>query len=122
MIATNVTKKIPANARDLIRAGSFLKENELSLGVLGRTAARMKKTTAARAAIIRNALLHPVISPIVLPKGRPAIIANEEPDTTMLRAAGPFPSGATLTARGVTIDQNMAWEHATPILEIISML
>lgn len=34
----------------------------------------------------------------------------------------PFPSGATLTARGVTIDQNMAWEHATPILEIISML
>ena len=82
----------------------------------------MQKMMAAMAAMIRKAALQPTKSPIVLPKGSPTIMANEEPDTTMLRAAAPFPSGATFTATGVTIDQNMACEQATPILDIISIL
>ena len=48
-------------------------------------------------------------------------MAMDEPATMMLRAMEPLPFGAILTASGVTIDQNMAWEQATPMRESISM-
>ncbi len=64
---------MPSSAGDLMRAGSFLREKELSLGVFFRTAARMQKMMAAMAAMIRKAALQPTKSPIVLPKGSPML-------------------------------------------------
>ena len=66
-------------------------------------------------------ILQPAASPMARPRGRPAIMAMDEPATMMLRAMEPLPFGAILTASGVTIDQNMAWEQATPMRESISM-
>ena len=69
----------------------------------------------------RNVTLHPTYIPIALPRGSPTIMAIDEPDTIMPSAVDLFPSGASFTARGVTIDQNIAWAQATPILESMSM-
>ena len=112
---------MPRSAGDFMRAGSFLRENELSPAVFGKTAASRARIRAASPAMIRKVALHPSQIPMVLPSGSPTIMAMEEPLTTKPRAVDFFPSGARLTARGVTIDQKIACAQATPILEIISM-
>ena len=109
------------SAGDLIRAGSFLNDMLLSLGVFGSTKAIMHRIMAAKPPMTKNVALHPRRSPMVLPSGRPTIIATEEPHTTNPNAAACFPSGAILTANGVTIDQKTAWAQATPSLEVMSM-
>lgn len=103
-------------------SGSLRKENLLSSGSLRRVTASRANTSTATAAIIRKVVLQPTYRPTVLPSGSPTIIANDEPDTIRLRAVALLPSGAILTASGVTIDQNIACEHATPMRESISML
>ena len=77
--------------------------------------------TADDAAIRRNVALQPTRRPTALPSGSPTIIATDDPVTIRLNAVERLPSGATRTASGVTIDQNIAWAHATPALDSISM-
>ena len=69
----------------------------------------------------RNVALQPTIRPTARPNGSPTIIATDEPVMIKLNATERFPSGATRTANGVTIDQNIACAQATPILDAISI-
>ena len=69
----------------------------------------------------KNVILQPTYRPMILPIGSPNIMATDVPVTIMLRARDENVSGTILTARGETMDQNMEWAHATPILDIISM-
>lgn len=78
-------------------------------------------TIADNAAIRRKVALHPTRRPTALPSGSPTIIATDEPVMIRLNAVERLPSGATRTASGVTIDQNIAWAHATPALDSMSM-
>ena len=85
-------------------------------------AAIRQSTRAANPPITRNVALQPRSSPMVRPKGRPTIMAMDEPQTTSPKAVLRFPSGASLTAKGVTIDQKTACAQATPRRESISIL
>lgn len=54
------------------------------------------------------------------PSGMPTTIATEVPVTIMLSASDRRFSGTIRTASGEAIDQNTAWEQATPIRDAIN--
>ena len=120
-MAITVRMYVPISPGVLSRLGSDLSEMSLSLGVFGNTQARIMKMMAARVPMSWKVALHPTISPTARPRGSPTIIATDEPVTIRLKAIERFPSGATLTANGVTIDQKIECAQATPILENISI-
>lgn len=103
-----VITKMHSRAGVLTSVGKVLSDMLLSLGTLGRKAAKRHSTIAERIAMRRKVTLQPTISPTALPSGSPTIIAIEEPVMIMLNAVERCPSGATWTARGVTMDQNTA--------------
>lgn len=106
---------------DFKSVGNDLKDTSLSLGIFGSATARNMKIIAETAAMMRKVVRQPTMRPIARPSGRPTIIATDEPVIIRLNANERLPSGATRTASGVTMDQNMACAHATPTLDNISM-
>ena len=106
----------------LNRCGRSRRDTWPSLSTFGKMMAMMVKTASASAAMHMNVALQPSSRPIVLPRGIPIIIATDVPAVMMLSAVLLCPSGAMRTARGVAMDQNTAWEQATPRRDIISML
>ena len=68
-----------------------------------------------------NDALHPIARPIILPIGRPAIIAMDVPVATMLIANLLYSMVTTLTANGVAMDQNIECETATPRRAMMSI-
>ena len=121
-MAITVRRYIRFSEGDFSSAGSLRSVKLLVPGFLRSVSASTQKISAAAAAMIRKVVRQPTYRPTVLPSGSPTIIANDEPETIRPRAVELLPSGAILTARGVTIDQNIACEHATPMRESISML
>lgn len=57
---------------------------------------------------IRNVILHPIHRPIILPSGKPAIMATLVPVTIILIANSRLSSLTSLTAMTLAIDQNIA--------------
>ena len=71
--------------------------------------------------MVTNDILHPIDSPMILPRGSPAIMAIDVPVATMLIASFCSSGVTTLTARGEAIDQNIEWATATPRRDITSI-
>ena len=103
------------------RSGSFLSVNVPGFSSLGNTSTSRASAMMETIAMTTNVILHPRASPMILPSGRPTIMATDVPVATALMASFCRWAGTMRTASGVAMDQKIEWATATPIREAMSI-
>ena len=101
--------------------GKLLSEPEFWLGNSGNVRASQNTNATAKPAITKNVVRQPIASPSSRPSGIPKTIASEVPVANKPSACTCLPSGARRTANDAVMDQNSAWDNATPIRLSIRM-
>ena len=103
------------NAGRLNNTGKLRSEPEFWLGSNGRLRASQNTSATARPAITKKVVRQPIASPSKRPRGIPKTMASDVPVANNPSACTCLPSGARRTASEAVIDQNSAWDKATPI-------
>ena len=97
------------------RIGRLLREPEFWLGSNGKVLVSQNTSNAASPAITTKVVRQPIASPSKRPRGTPITIASDVPVASKPSACTCLPSGARRTASDAVMDQNSAWDNATPI-------
>ena len=113
---------IPSRTLLLSSPGRRLRVKVPGFSTRGNTAMSITRARMDTTAMTTNVILHPRARPIILPSGRPAIIAMDVPVATVLSASFWSSGATTRTANGVAMDQNIEWATATPIRETMSIM